>query len=108
MVQLQADLKTIEAAGIQVVGISYDSVNVLSGFATKRKIHFPLLSDPGSKTIQAYGILNEKATGRTKGIPYPGTFLVDQYGIIQAKLFHEGYQQRHSTDELLEAAKVVK
>jgi peroxiredoxin Q/BCP len=107
-VQLQADLKKIEAAGVQLVGISYDSVNVLSGFTQKRKIQFPLLSDPGSKTIEAYGVLNEEAKGRTKGIPYPGTFLIDQQGVIRAKLFHEGYRQRHSTDELLEAAKAIK
>ena len=105
--QLQADLKKLEAAGIQIVGISYDSVKVLSGFSDKRKIQFPLLSDPDSKTIRAYGILNEEAKGRTKGIPHPGTFLIDREGIIRAKLFRDGYRQRHSTDELLEAAKAI-
>jgi peroxiredoxin len=108
LVQLQADLKKIEAAGVQLVGISYDPVQVLPGFTQKRHIQFPLLSDPGSQTIRAYGILNEKAKGRTEGIPYPGTFLIDQQGVIRAKLFHEGYRQRHSTDELIESAKAVK
>ena len=28
------------------------------------KITFPLLSDPGSKTIEAYNILNKAAKGR--------------------------------------------
>ncbi len=106
--QLQGDLKKIEAAGVQLVGISYDPVKVLDGFTQKRKIQFPLLSDPGSQVIKAYGVLNEEAKGRTKGIPYPGTFLIDQQGVIRAKLFREGYRQRHSTDELLEAAKAIK
>jgi peroxiredoxin len=33
MVQLQQDLKKIEAAGVTVVGISYDSAEVLKEFA---------------------------------------------------------------------------
>ena len=53
--QLQTDLKDIEAAGLTIVGISYDSVDVLAKFTEKRKITYPLLSDSGSKTITAYG-----------------------------------------------------
>jgi hypothetical protein len=37
-----------------------------------------------------------------------GWIFIDQQGVIRAKLFHEGYRQRHSTDELIEAAKAVK
>lgn len=107
--QLQADLKKLQAEGVQVVAISYDPVKVLSDFAGRRKITYPLLSDPGSKTIEAYAILNKEATsGRAKGIPYPGTFLVDQEGVIRAKLFLEGYRERHPTDDLLKAAQVIK
>ncbi len=106
--QLQADLKKFEAEGIQIVAISYDPVEVLSGFADKRQITFPLLSDPGSKTIEAYGILNKEATsGRAKGVPYPGTFLVDKEGVVRAKLFLEGYRERHPTEELLKAAQAI-
>jgi peroxiredoxin Q/BCP len=108
LVQLQADLKKIEAAGVQVVGISYDSVEVLAKFADRRKITFPLLSDPGSKTIRAYGLLNPEAKGKAQGVPYPGIMVIDKDGIIRAKLFLDGYRQRHSTDALLKAAAMVK
>ncbi len=106
--QLQADLKKIEAAGVQVVGISYDPVDVLAKFADRRKITFPLLSDPGSKTIRAYGLLNTEAKGKAQGVPYPGTMVIDKDGIIRAKLFLEGYRQRHSTDALLKAVEKIK
>jgi len=105
---LQADLKEIEAAGIQVVAISYDTVEVLARFAEKRKITFPLLSDPGSKTIAAYHVLNKEAKGKTEGIPYPGTFIVDSDGVIRAKLFLDGYQKRHTTEALIKAGKEIK
>ncbi len=105
MVQLQRDLKSIEDAGIQVIGVSYDEPAVLGRFAGKMKITFPLLSDPESRTIDAYHIRNEAARGRIAGVPNPGTFLLDRKGVIRAKLFLEGYRDRHTTKALIEAAK---
>ena len=69
---------------------------------------FPLLSDAGSKTIEAYGILNTEATGKAKGIPHPMTFVVDKLGVIRAKLFHEGYTKRHSSQDLIQASKDIR
>jgi peroxiredoxin len=63
-----------------------------------------LLSDPDSKTIKAFGILNKEATGKAAGIPYPGTFLIDKNGVIRARLFLDGYKERHSAADLLKAA----
>ena len=108
MVQLQCDLKSIEDAGIQLVGISYDEPAALKRFADQMKISFPLLSDPGSKMIDAYHIRNEAAKGRAEGVPNPGTFILDRDGIIRAKLFLEGYRERHTTEALIEAAKSIK
>ena len=51
------------------MGISYDSLEVLKRAQAKLQIAFPLLSDEGSKTIDAYGIRNKEAEGRAKGIP---------------------------------------
>lgn len=107
MVQLQRDLKAIEDAGVQVVGISYDDPEVLKTFADQAKITFPLLSDPESRTIDAYHVRNEAAKGKAEGVPHPGTFLLDRDGVIRAKLFLEGYRDRHTTDALIEAAKAV-
>jgi peroxiredoxin len=107
LVQLQSDLKDLEAAGLTIVGISYDAVDVLAKFAEKRKITFPLLSDPGSKTITAYGLLNKDAKGKTQGIPYPATIVLDGKGTIRAKLAMEGYRDRHTTKDLIKAAKDI-
>jgi peroxiredoxin len=94
---------------VQVIGISYDSVDVLTKFADNLKITFPLLSDPQSKTIIAYGLLNKEAKGsKVEGISYPGTILVDKEGVIRAKLFIEGVKDRHSTDDLIKAANSFK
>ena len=108
MVQLQRDLKAIEAAGVQIVGISYDDTKKLKTFSDRNKIAFPMLSDPESKTIDAYHIRNEAAKGKAVGVPHPGTFILDREGVIRAKLFLEGFRDRHTTEALVEAAKTVK
>ena len=108
MVQLQRDLKSIEDAGIQLVGISYDEPAALGRFADQMKITFPLLSDPGSQTIDAYHIRNEAAKGKAVGVPNPGTFILDREGVVRAKLFLEGYRDRHTTAALIQAAKSIR
>ena len=98
-------MKEIEATGGQVVAISYDSAAILKRFAAKSAITYPLLSDAGSKTIDAYGIRNKEAPERWSGIPYPGTFIVGTNGVIRTKIFLEGYKERHDVEALVEALK---
>ena len=90
------------------MGISYDPPEVLKRAASKHQLKFPLLSDEESKAIDAYGIRNAEATGRFAGIPHPGTFVVDEEGVIRAKLFHEGYKERHTSEQLIQAVKQLR
>ena len=85
-----------------MVAVSYDSQEVLARFAKVGEIEFPLLSDEGSKTIEAYGILNEDSKGPRAGIPHPITFVVDKQQVIRGKLPGE-VRVRHTTDQLLKA-----
>lgn len=87
--------------GYGLVAISYDSTETLKAFAEKHGITFPLLSDAGSKTITAWGILNKEATGRTAGIPHPGTFIINRSGTIVSRSFEQPYQERRSATSLL-------
>jgi peroxiredoxin Q/BCP len=101
LVQLQKELPRFEKINLQIVGVSYDSVAVLKKFSDQAKLGFPLLSDEGSATIRAYGLLFQK------GLPHPGTIIIDQQGVVRAKLLEEGYAKRHTTDDLFEAAKGI-
>jgi peroxiredoxin Q/BCP len=105
---LQKDIAKLQDAGVVVVGISYDSVDVLAKYTKSAKITFPLLSDPDHKTISDYGLLNKEAKGKTEGIPYPGTMILDKDGVIRAKLFFDGYKERHGPTEIIKAAKEIK
>ena len=74
--------------------ISYDSEEILKFFADRHKIEYPMLADPESKTIQAYGVLNQEATGMQKGFARPGYFFIDSSGIIREKFFEAKYRER--------------
>ena len=109
MVQLQKDGKQIKASGLQLVAVSYDSVKKLSSFASAKKITFSLLADKGSKTIDAFQVRNKrtKAGSSTDGIAIPTTFVIDKQGVIHAVLAGTT-TRRHSTADLLKAAKSLK
>lgn len=105
---MQKELKALTDAGVVVVGISYDSVAILDKFSKQAKLEFPLLSDPDHKVIEAYGLTNKEAKGRIEGVPYPGTMILDKDGVIRAKLFFDGYKDRHPPTEIVKAAKGIK
>ncbi len=90
------------------MAVSYDSIDILSRFAAKHSISYPLLSDAGSKTIDTYGILNREAPERVKGIPYPGTFIVGTDGVILAKFFLDGYEERVDPESIRNALQKAK
>jgi len=102
---LQGHLAEFERAGVALVAVSYDSVAVLREFAERRGITYPLLSDEGSQTIRALGLLNQHADEQVRfygvtprdehqGIPYPGIFLIDEDGTVAEKQFEQSYRHR--------------
>lgn len=101
--QLQRSLPEIQRAGLGLVAVSYDSTATQRAFADKYGITFPMLSDQGSKTISAWGILNREATGRSVGIPYPGTYILDADGLIVSRNFELAYQERDSATSIIAA-----
>jgi hypothetical protein len=60
-----------------------------------------MLADPDSKTIQAYGVLNQEATGMQKGFARPGYFLIDSGGIIREKFFEAKYRERLTGNSII-------
>jgi len=79
---------------VKLAAISYDSEEILKYFADRHKIEYPMLADPGSKIIEAYGVLNREATGMQKGFARPGYFFIDRNGIIREKFFEAKYRER--------------
>ena len=101
--ELEQNLDRIRKQGLGLAAISYDSVEILKNFAGRRHITFPLLSDPDSKIIRAFGILNETVKPGTPqfGIPNPGTYVVNTKGMVVAKYFEDDIRERVSASDIL-------
>jgi len=103
-VELERSLERLRAQDLGVAAISYDSPEVLRHFSERvGGFHFPLLSDEDSRVIRAFGILNHNIPEGHEwyGIPFPGTFLVDENGIVRAKYFEQMHRQRYTADSIL-------
>lgn len=101
--ELQRNAGEFQKLGLTIVGLSYDTPAILHDFAERKGIHFPLLSDPDSKVIRQLGILNEEVPKDSPvfGIPYPGTYIVDEKGVIVAKYFEDDFKQRYTAADIL-------
>ena len=86
---------------MKLAAISYDNEEILKFFADRHKIEYPLLADPDSKTIKAYGVFNAEATGMQKGFARPGYFFIDRDGIIREKFFEARYRERLSGNSII-------
>ena len=76
--------KPFEALGVEVIGVSKDSVASHVKFAEKYNLPFVLLSDPELSAIQAYGVWQEKKLyGKVSMGVVRTTFIIDGQGIIE-------------------------
>ncbi len=70
-------MKELEKLGVQVLGVSTDSVKSHEGFRDKYSLNFPLLSDTSKNIVKTYGV--ESDFGSARRI----TFLIDKTGTIR-------------------------
>lgn len=73
----------LKAAGVQVLGVSIDSVASHKKFKEKHKLNYPLLADVEKTVVQLYGVWGERSF---MGRKYMGiareSFLIDKKGIV--------------------------
>ena len=69
--------------GVEIIGISKDSVASHKKFKEKYSLPFTILSDTKLKTIQAYDVWKEKKLyGKTSMGIVRTTYLIDENGVI--------------------------
>ena len=105
IIDLNKSLDEFEKRGVRLVALSYDSVDILKVFSDKHDIGYTLISDNGSKVIEALGIRNEEHDEDSMGygIPHPGIMVFDSEGTLVAKFAEEGYRKRPSVENVLKA-----
>jgi peroxiredoxin Q/BCP len=94
-------------AGIEVIGVSVDSVKKHAKFVEKYSLPFTLLADEDKKIVEAYGVWGQK---KFMGREYMGTnrvsYLIDPVGKI-AKVYENVKPDAHA-DEVLADVKSLK
>ena len=93
-------MNELEAAGVQVLGVSADDVESHQKFVRKFGLNFPLLADVDKDVVQAYGVWVEK---NMFGKKYMGiqrdSFLIDEKGMV-IKVYRKVKPSEH-VDEIL-------
>jgi peroxiredoxin len=108
------DLKTVQAPlaerGYTLAAISYDPPEALTMFAEKQGVGYTLLSDDGSKMIDAFKLRDPQypAASFAYGVPKPSIFVIDRKGVVRAKLAYEGFKVRPDNAAILKAVDGVK
>ena len=91
-----------------VLAVSIDTVENLGKTRSRlakdsSRSQIILLSDPGHKVIDRYGLLNPNSPG----LPHPATYVIDKKGIIRWKYVEVDYTKRPDNEQVLEALKSI-
>ncbi len=92
--ELERHQAAFHKLGVGVAAVSNDSTAILKDYSGHTAIHFPLLSDSTSKTVQSLHIMNSDAAR-------PGWFVLDGKGAIVAKYFEEDSNQSYTSAGIL-------
>jgi peroxiredoxin len=112
-----AELRSLRKDGepLDVYAISIDPPDVSHRFAEKiaadgkGKVEFQLLSDPGSKTIEAWGLRDPAYKGQPiDGVPHPAVYVIDKTGKVAWAKVEEDYKKRPSNAEIRTALDALK
>ena len=92
------NLQPIRDMGAEIIGVSLDSIQSHSKFASKYGLSFPLISDKEKRIANAYGVLKDTGTSTNRV-----TFIIDKTGKV-AKVFPKVDVTKH-TEEVVSALK---
>ncbi len=84
------------ASGVQVIGVSQDSVDRHSRFAARHRLNFPLLSDTGNKVRALYGV-KPALFGL---LPGRKTYIIDKQGIVTHIFDYQLRAKKHVAEAL--------
>lgn len=111
--ELRSLLKNNEPA--QLLAISVDTHDQAKGLADKiaadgkGEIKYPMLSDPGHKIIDAYGLHDDAYTGkRFDGIPRASIYIIDKAGRVAWAKNADDYKVRPTNAEIRAALDSLK
>ena len=98
---LRDNVSILQAKGIEIVGISTDSVKSHKKFEDKFSLPFPLIADENMELVNLYGVWGlKKFMGREFMGTHRTTFLINEKGIIDHVI--EKVKTKDHTAQILE------
>jgi peroxiredoxin Q/BCP len=98
--------RKFDALGVEVIGVSKDTIPSHEKFRSKHKLKITLGSDPEKELVEAYGVWVEKSLyGRKYMGVERATFLIDAAGVIR-HIWHKVKVPGH-VEAVLAAAKTL-
>ena len=91
-------MQPIRDMGAEIIGVSLDSIQSHSKFASKYGLSFPLISDKDKRIANAYGVLKDTGISTNRV-----TFVIDKTGKV-VKVFPKVDVTKH-TEEVVSALK---
>lgn len=97
----------------QIFAVSVDDKEDLQKMVDRISIEdgivpdFPLLSDPGHRVIDRYGLFNPNDP-KGRQITHPATFVIDTAGVVRWKVVEVDYEIRPSNEDILNALTAVR
>jgi peroxiredoxin len=112
-----AELRSLRKAGepLDIYALSVDKPEDSRKLAEKiaadgkARFDYRILSDPGSKTIDAYGLRDPAYKGmKIEGVPHPAVYVIDKSGKVAWAKVEEDYKQRPGNAEIRAALDALK
>jgi peroxiredoxin len=110
MIALEGARADVAKRGYSLVTLSYDAPGTLANFAAAKGLGFTMLSDEGSKMIDALRLRDPQypAGSFAAGVPYPTILVLGTDGKVKAKNVSLDYKFRPSNAQLLAMVDGVK
>lgn len=103
LVRTEEIREEVAAKGYSLVSLSYDKPEILVQFIAAESIGYTMLSDPGSKMIDALG-LRDPQYGEgsfAEGVPLASILVLAPDGMVKAKYVAADYRSRPSNEDVL-------
>jgi peroxiredoxin len=100
-------IKDVQASlaqrGYKLASLSYDKPQVLAAFVAERDVGYAMLSDQGSKMIDALGLRDPQygPGSMANGVPYATTLVIGPDGTVKARNVSRDYTARPSNAAIL-------
>ena len=103
VLEIERNLDNVHAQGLGDAAIVVDDPGSVRDFTNRNRIRFPLLSDPDSRVIREFGVLNATVPKDTAvyGVPHPGIVLIDASGRVKKKYFEKDFKQYYTVAGIL-------